>query len=363
MGNPYGGLTLDGSSFALAPHSAAYDFGTGSFAIDVSFKCGSGVTGTLLDKSSSGVGWKVELVAGGSVQVTLNALQVTTSTTGLDNGEWHDVHMTVDRKTNFLHLFIDGVLIQTVDVSAVVGVNTSVGVTVGSFIGDVSEVRLSRRARNTTTYRRNVRQFVDDAWTVGLWHFNEGRASTHYDMSETRNDFEDSGVVAYAVGAKLASPVTIVREHTWWAIDRSTTLSTYLNAIGAKKYKYRPNDPAPTEWTVGNSPALYITPGALPDLILETSAFHGVIVPLNIGGTIHSGDVSDIEYFWWAVLNAIFSRYKSNNTAGHLNFSHIQSIKSKGPSFDIEVQSDGFFSKFKDIVNIEVRQDLLSASV
>ncbi len=226
--------------------------------------------------------------------------------------------------------------------------------------GKVSEIRLSNKVRDEEAFTQDVMQFADDAWTEALYHFNEGAGATAYDMSSKRNHATVTGTPSYVAGPYRLCPPVIVHEQAWLAIDRYTALTTFLTARNGKKYRFRPGDATPGAWTATNTPELMILPSKLPDLEEETSAFHSVKVPIQIQGTMHFKSANEILTFWWLTIEALWSSYQTNSTAGRMNYIRIQHMESQGPSFDVQESEDKtLFSVFKDIIVFNVRHDLL----
>lgn len=370
--NTYGALSFDGTTQHGSTPTDFANLTNKNFAIDFAFRMPTG-TGTLLSRRAAGIGFTfvVTIVSGSRrLRFQLNGLQ--TLFDEVIDTDWHKVHVTVSRDTNEAHLFYDGVLEQTLGLASLSSNTVDPAVSSAKLHvawdgtssvakADISEIRISNRTRHFKAYVAPVRQFVDDHWTVGLYHFNEGIPNDYaYDMSESRNHLTILNRPDYIEGPHKACPITAVRESVWLAMDEDDDLTDYLESRNGKKYKYRPGDESPRSYTVANTPALSVFPTALPDIDPETSAFHNVKVPIQIRGYLHHEDVSEIEYFWWITLAAVYHMYQ-NSTAGRFNYGRIQHMKSSGPSFDIMEEEGGLFSNFVDTLEFDVHHDFLKS--
>jgi len=171
--NKYGAVQLDGSTYAQAASVSHNNFGTGDFSVDIAFTTSS-TTGThlLIGKWSANVGWKVELV-NGTLVVTFNATTYNVVTNVHDNAV-HRLLLTVSRTASKAYVFIDGSLDGNITITSATVSNLASlyvgGDGVNNWSGTIAEVRLSNKCRQTLAYTADVRQFVDDNWTVALYH-------------------------------------------------------------------------------------------------------------------------------------------------------------------------------------------------
>lgn len=375
--NDYGAVQLDGSTQSATASSADHiNFGTEDFAIDVAFivTAGSGIR-VLLGKWVSSIGWRVQVNISGDLQFLFNGLTYTVSTT-VDDGDWHYLHVSVDRVGARAYIFIDGALDGTLLITGEVSVSNIASLELGwdgsgnYWNGKVSEVRLSDRTRTLKAFVQDIRQFVDDNWTQALYHFNEGQtgSTTFYDMStgdqnnsHSRNNMTQANNPVYIEGPYEANVLTIVRESVWLALDSYANLTTFLSVRGGHKFRYRPSDKIVSQFTAVDTPAIVVIPTALPDIQAETSAFHAVFLPIEIQGKIHHKDVSEAEFFWWLIIRALFSMYTATSTAAKFNFARIQHMRSLGPDFVVQEQQDeSLFSEFTDTFTFEIRHDFFS---
>jgi len=369
-----GGVVLNGvNQWGVVSHSSSLNAGVADFGLNISFKAGSGVGGPIFYKFDSGTskGVKVELSTAGALTVTVNGL-ILTATGPYNDSTWKNLELGIDKqKYNLVTLFINGTLVDSESAVGLLTIDNVQNIEIGRnystsyFTGSIGELSLRTLPRNLGEYSPRVKQFSDDSFTLGLWHFNEGLATTIYDMSENRNNLTLQNSPSptqnfFVKGPFQVSPVTIIRECVWRALDAYSDLDTYVTQSKLTKYKLRPFDTFPEVITLNDCPALLIKPSTVPELMPETSAFHALSVPVEIKGYLHTTEVDEIEFFWWLVVRAAYSAFESNITAGHFNWSYIQNFKVQGPSFNVAMTDQNrFFSQFSDIWTFETRYDLL----
>jgi hypothetical protein len=372
MANVFGAVTLT-SGLSITHHSIQ-DYGENSFTVEISMKCSS--DGTLMQKFSSSIGWKLEVISS-VVKATLNDTILVGSTNVSDNG-WHHVTLSVNRETNSADLHVDGTYEGGVDISSLASVSNAVATLVGSngttFLPcSVTEIRFTKdkAVYSAEGYYFEGQSLADSGFVVGLYHFNEGAGSVAYDMAaSTRNHISLSGHT-YIEGPYCRNPITIVRDHFWLALDSYEPLTRFLNhrltnsdsgsQVYDGKVRYRDGDDIPHTFTPVNTPAIIIVPTSLSDLNPETSAYHKILLPIEIQGYLYAPKVCDIENLWWLCLQAVFSMYNKTSTAGRMNFVGVQNVKSRGPSWEIaEMLGETLFSSFDETFLVEIHHDLLS---
>jgi len=375
-GNIHGALTFNGSDESVSiPHSSFYNFGDSDFAIDIAIKT-SASDGTILQKIDTGVGIKLFLESD-VLKFTLNG-DTYSFTTTVNDDAWYKLHFSANRSKELVYCFVNGALDGALNTSDGT-VNNSVALTLaydGSsdfFAGTLSDFRLSDRTRETKAFRPDSRQHDDDKDTMALFHFNSGAGSTVYDMSVTRNHGTiTSGTpqAMWAIGPYLAEPIQIVREYVWLAIDASQYLTDFLSHRLPKassdttrlfdgKYRFREGDVIPSVMTPGNTPAVFVTPGTLPGVEIQTVAYHNMPVPVHIEGILHHRAVYDITFFWWVTLKAIWQQYDQGSTAGRFNWVGIQHMTPQGPSFEVAEENGMLFSKFRETIMFDVNHNFI----
>ena len=375
-GNIYGALLFNGSDERISiPHSSAYDFGDSNFAIDIAIKT-TATDGTILQKIDSSVGFKLFLESG-TLKFTLNGDTYSFSTT-VNDGAWYKLHFSIDRSAELVYCFVNGALdgaLSTSDgtVNNAVALTLAYDGTSDYFAGTLSDFRLNDRLRHNKAFRPDARQHDDDKSTVGLFHFNAGAGTTVYDFSTVRNHgtiTSSTPAAMWAIGPYLTEPIQILREYIWIALDASSYLTEFLDhrlpqasSNTARKfdgkYRFRAGDVIPSEMTSGNTPALFVTPGTLADMEIQTVAFHNVNIPLHIEGVLYHEAVYDITFFWWVCLKAIWQQYDQGSTAGRFNWIGIQHMVPQGPSFQTSEENGKLFSKFKDTLMFQINHDFI----
>jgi len=369
--SPYGAVTTNGTSqYGTVTHNAAYNLTTAtSWTIDISFK--TAAAGMLLHKFSSSTGWKIEVLAGGDMQITLNTTTLTGGSSLL-NSAWHQIRLAVDRLNHVAYLFVDGTLADQEDISAVASTDTSANLLIGYdgasnyFTGTLAEVRLSDVCRSHETYSVDSVQYFDDVNTLLLLHFNEGQGATTYDMaSGVRNNCALTGSPTYAFGNLESNPPSVWREQVWYCIDNYTNLTTWMTARNGQKFRLRMGDPRPTYDAQIISPGLLIVPAAIAETRAETRAFHRRQVPMIVRGYVQGEDnMSEMTGLANLVDKAVWSRYQGT-TGGRFEHIMIQNMKETGPRYEVfrgeRQPSSPLFASFTSIFTAEYRTDLIGA--
>ena len=364
--NTYGAVSLNGSVHGTASHQDHLDFGEQDFEIEVAFAIdgGSGAR-SILSKQVNSFGWGIGITGAGKLNIILGDEDFT-SDDAIPTDEWQTLSISGVRSSETAHINLNGEALGTLTIGE--DIDSSADLVVGEdWVGRVSEVRITigRIRHKVGDYLVDVRQFVDDNWTMALYHFNEGEGATVHDMSSgkqtgshSRNHLVFNSVPTYTYGVTEACVPTIIREQVWLALDSYTNLDTFLSVRNGKKYRWREGDIIPGDYNVSNTPALIVAPGSLPDIRTNTPVLHKIEVPVGLEGHLHHTSASDIEYFWWLAVSAIYARYNSGTTAGRFNFSRIQNMISQGPSFTVQEQeNDSLFSSFTDTLMFTVDHD------
>jgi hypothetical protein len=130
------------------------------------------------------------------------------------DGNWHHVAVTHDSSNN-VKIFIDGALSGsgTLALGPISNSPLDIGrhkhATVGTYQywdGKIDEVRISNIVRYTSSFTPQTSEFISDANTAGLWHFDESVGTTIYD--ETTNDNDGT-----RNGANWAGPTWTTGKH------------------------------------------------------------------------------------------------------------------------------------------------------
>jgi hypothetical protein len=289
----------------------------------------------------------------------------------LNDGNWHFIRISTSRQFQVGAVFIDGAIDGRLALATVGSITTgSASLYVGYdgtsyFTGSLQEIRLSSRSNlpndAITTYIVDVIQFPDNAWTIALFHFNEGLGSIAYDSSITRNPLVFNVVPTWIEGSLLINPISVVRDQVWMAIDAYQPLTTFLAVRQGLKYRMREGDRTPSNITEQDCPALIIAPLSAPLIEPRTSAFHQLLIDILIDGYMYAKAPGEIEHFWWIVVKSVFKKYNQGITAGRFNFSRIHQMIDLGPSFKVQqIEENTFVSEFHDTLQFTVREDLLT---
>jgi Concanavalin A-like lectin/glucanases superfamily len=129
--------------------------------------------------------------------------QYVQSATPLPTNSWHHIAVTIDNASNTATLFIDGTPIVPTAGSTAPGSFTfrpgSLGSTTNNWLGrseyavspfndpfyngNIDELRISNTVRYTGVFTPHPTEFVNDANTIALYHFDEGVGQTTADAS------------------------------------------------------------------------------------------------------------------------------------------------------------------------------------
>ncbi|MCG8604473.1 LamG domain-containing protein, partial [bacterium] len=110
--------------------------------------------------------------------------------------KWSHIAVTFDSNADLMKIFLNGVSIGSQTITDEV-VNTNGKLYIGWHPGDpsynaltgiIDEVRISKKVRYTSNFTPRTTEFVSDANTIALYHFNEGSGSFVEDVSGYGND-------------------------------------------------------------------------------------------------------------------------------------------------------------------------------
>lgn len=350
MGTPFSALSFSGGKYVTAPHHARLDFTNESFVVNARFK--GTAAGPIVNKQDSALalGWKVEAVAGGNARLTVNSTAI--SGGSILDGAWHDIECGRDSSSDKLLLFVDGLATTPVAFTPA-SIANSAAFQVGrspdgasTLTGTVAEVRFSTGVRHALggqaasdlSFTPPRTQFEDDGLTRLLWHFNEGKGSTIFDMSAdalnesdygTRQDGSTvGGTGTWAYGPLMANPARILHEGIWYALDVDPDLRAHGASVNLKRLRARPTDKSTGRILAAKTifpsdfPGIFAFPQSVPGIPPETNAFDSAQVPITLmGGVINQGafGASDL---WWAVLRAVLRQETTD--AGHFFHTRVQ---------------------------------------
>lgn len=191
---------------------------------------------TIIDRDIFGAGdygdFGISLYGGKIAFGVANATtsQSICSAAGITNATWQHVAVTRTQSSGLMQIFLDGVLQAsaigpTGDISYRNGRSTSYSqsdpflvfgaekhdydsVNYPSFNGLLDEVRISNIVRYTGNFTRPTTPFTADAYTVGLYHFDEGPAGPCNGTTLDSSGFASHGACLYG-GAGTAGPLYV----------------------------------------------------------------------------------------------------------------------------------------------------------
>ena len=189
-------LQFDGSTqYITIPNNSAFFPSSLTAEAWIKTTATSGA-GDIVGSYAGGNGWFLLLDANDSLLLfdvwvgNSQIFRVSTSSSAINDGAWHQVAATYDGST--AHLWVDGVSVDTASASAtitssgnpiIIGANYDLA----SYVNmTVDEVRISNNIRYTSAYTP-AHYFGSDANTVALYHFDEGTGVTTADASGNGN--------------------------------------------------------------------------------------------------------------------------------------------------------------------------------
>lgn len=377
MGTPFGGISLSGSKYVTRAHHARLDFTDDSFTVNVRYK--GSAAGPILNKFDTATtkGWSIESVAGGNARFTVNGTAISGGSV-LDNA-WHDIECVRDANSDLLRMFIDGTEITPVSFTAASTANSAAFQAgrspngASTLTGSISEVRLSRGVRHINTFTVPYTQFEDDGGTRLLWHFNEGKGSTAYDMSSDAVDEFDYGARydgtmsggsgTYVYGPLMTNPARMIHEAVWRSLDVYAPLQAYGSATRLKRHRARQGDKS-TARILSNKriegsdfPGIFTFPQSLAGIPVETSAWNVANIPVILLGGVENVGAFAGSDLWWLALRAVLAQEETD--AGHFFHTRVQKWVIGRSGFDAGGIADGtIWGAFTQEISFEVNCDI-----
>ena len=195
-------METNGATYAKVPIDTALDPGMSDFTVEGWFKTSASCSSFCqIIKNNSGAastpGWQVYINSANKLvgHYAYNTGVTVGSSATVNDGIWH--HFAVERTgTTTVNLFLDGVSQGTSTDSSLnntitSGAPTYIGAANGPgsfFTGQIDEVRISNTARYTSNFTPQKTEFVADANTMGLWHFNASYGQYFADVSGNGNN-------------------------------------------------------------------------------------------------------------------------------------------------------------------------------
>jgi len=208
----YGGaVDLDGGNDYVTvgdPVSGILDFPLHSFTYNIWFK--SSDTNTFALNKTAGLnepGYDLIIGSGstaGNIVARIadeNNNVGTALWTGTNDSQWHYASVVVDRANNTMHLYGDGVLRSTADISTIGSLSTSAALQFGArsggnnYAGSIDDVRIYNYARTPEQIRQDM-EGAGQATAAGAdplpqpvahWSFDEMQGQTAHDKTENTN--------------------------------------------------------------------------------------------------------------------------------------------------------------------------------
>ena len=324
------------------------------------------------------------MLAAGGGRAKLNGTAMTAGSSLLD-GNWHHYALVADRSRGKGRLYIDGSGGTEVDISSLGSITNTTAFIMGRdppgtgyLDGRIGEVRLSKNIRYAVNFTKEVSQHEDDAHTVLLYHFNEGSSGTVFDMSAGTTSITDSGTrhngttvasPTWDWGPIFVSPVKILHEGLWHALDTSTELDRWGDYHKLNRYRARRSDPH-TGRILGfglsraDCPGLFVSPETIAGMPTATNSYDDVNVPFIVEGAILNPSTFDISSFHWMVFKAIIGKLYSTD-AGHLYNRRLQNWVVGAVQLlhqPDKAGSDGFIGRFVQEIRFTMKADLQDAN-
>ncbi|HEX7379163.1 MAG TPA: DUF6797 domain-containing protein [Pirellulales bacterium] len=213
-------LTFDGKTSLVVDHAADFDLAGGDFTLAARIRTRQG--GAIFCQTSPGDQWtpggKVFFVRGGRLCYDVGWVGVVESRRAVDDGQWHDVALTFDRRNHRVRLLIDGRLdgdgvLQTGRKQAKTEIRLGYGAPDfpqprSYFLGDIAEVRFYKRRLNHEELKRPNKLPTDDS-LLARWRFDSVEQAIVPDGSGKKHDAtiqQDSSVGADDVLVAGLSP-------------------------------------------------------------------------------------------------------------------------------------------------------------
>ena len=190
-------METNGSTYAKVAIDTALDPGMSDFTVEGWFKTSASCASSCqIIKNNSGAantpGWQVYINNSNKLvgHFAYNTGVTVSSLSTVNDGVWH--HFAVERTgTTTVKLFVDGVSQGTstdasLNNTITSGAPTYIGAANGPasfFTGQIDEIRASNLARYSATFTPQKTEFITDANTVGLWHFDEPYGQYFADVS------------------------------------------------------------------------------------------------------------------------------------------------------------------------------------
>jgi len=286
---------FDGTGdYLTVPDHADWDFGTGDFCLEGFFRFRAISQVYLFNRSAAANDCDIIINSSTNIGVyIMGALVISATITALVTDTWY--HIASVRNSGTVTLYVNGVSVGTVANSVNISSANlyAIGASAAGALGVngwIDEVRFSKVARYTSGFTPSTTEFVSDANTVLLLHFNDTLNGT------TFTDSENTPKTVTANGNAKISGVT--RFGTGSAAFDGT--GDYLAIPDSPDWDFGTGDFTIDFWIrfAGHSGADYmVTRGAN---VTDVNYSAGLLY-LNIAGVSHSASWSPSLNTWYHV--------------------------------------------------------------
>jgi prepilin-type N-terminal cleavage/methylation domain-containing protein len=146
-------LSFTGANYVLVADNDALDIGTGSATRALWFKT-SVINGNIFRKSDGGGlgGMAINMQGSGGITCIYPGITVATSGVAYDNGLWHHVACVLDRTTNIISIYMDGVFKGSADASSLSATDLNavtpayIGSSASGIVGQIDSVHFFAKA-------------------------------------------------------------------------------------------------------------------------------------------------------------------------------------------------------------------------
>jgi len=282
--------------YIMVPPSAAFNFDSSSFRIDLWFKTTDTLPAVILRRGlAPDPGYMIAVSAGGHITGMIgdredshwpDTLIYVTSDSSFSDNKWHQATLLRDRSVHKLYLYIDSVLAaKPADDNFTMPLNSNDPLTIGRwespvypyfFPGIVDEIRMT----NSTVRHPDAPRypFTPDSLTRGLWHLNEPSGANAADSSAFGNTGTAFGTTI--VPGRFGYARSFNGTGDYMAIPPGPTLS-----LDSASFRI-------DLWfkTTSTAPAVILRRGLSPD--------PGYMISVSAGGRI-TGMIGDREDSHW----------------------------------------------------------------
>jgi VCBS repeat-containing protein len=209
-------LQFNGTDTELSVANVAMlQSGAGSFAVEAWIQVDdiASQRNIVDSRDASGYGVLLSVNTNGNLDINItdnssNNVTYSSVNSVINVGQWQHVAAVIDRTNGVVDLYVDGVLTEQVDITALTDdINSINGLTIGGdnnsattnlFYGEMSEVTywngITPASFDVLSHMRNE-QTGALAAQKAIWSFDEGAGSTVYDQTANGNDATISGTV------------------------------------------------------------------------------------------------------------------------------------------------------------------------